>query len=147
MNDIDDIIVDDSELLMDRLVRSLHRNTDGHLAGNQQGHKESIELNHNVAVLYIYTVHEDGYELGEHYIYSSEPRTYKSWLEAVNEEIDTLVDEADKTFLGVYGWATAHVKITPLRNGDLFIKVDKTGARGVRLSFSSKPNQRTACEE
>lgn len=147
MNDIDDIVVDDSELLADRLVRSLHRNPDGHLAGNQQDHKNSIELGHNVAVIYIYTEHEDGYQLHEHYIYSSQPRTYKSWLEAVTEEINRIVDEADQTFYGVYGWATAHIKITPLRNGDLFIKVDNAGARGVRLSFSTKPDQRTACEE
>jgi hypothetical protein len=38
----------------------------------------------------------------------------------------------------VYGWMTSFIRITPLRNGDLFIKIDKDGATGVRLAFSPR---------
>lgn len=145
--DLDEIVVDDSVLLADRLVRSLHRNDDGHLASNQQSHESSVELRHNVAVLYIYTTCEDGHMLHEHYIYSSEPLSYKAWRDAVFEEIDQLNEERDESFIGVHAWATAFIKITPMRTGDLFIKVDEMGATGVRLAFNSSKNKRTACEE
>jgi hypothetical protein len=134
----DEEILDDSALLADRLIRSLHRNTDGHVAANQQQHESSVELAHNVAILYIYTVDADeAYMLHEHYVYSHEPCNYQAWLEIVNNEIEGITANPVKGFVGIYGWSTGHVKITPLRNGDLFIKIDKDGARCVRLAFNN----------
>lgn len=142
--DIDDIVVDDGALLADRLVRSLHRNEDGHLAGNQKAHELAIEATHNVAILYIYTVLKDEYMLHEHYVYSSESCNYKQWRKIAHDETDKLNANHRDDYIGVYGWATARVKITPLRNGDLFITIDNDGARGVRLSFSPTQAQRKA---
>jgi hypothetical protein len=142
MEDIDNIVVDDSDLLADRLVRSLHRNPDGHLSASQQQHKDSVEITHNVAVLYIYTVDAGEYMLHEHYVYSDEPLSYNAWVDVVNDECLRLTENADKSFVGVHGWTTAHLKITPLRTGDLFIKIDIDGARGVRLTFDSAKTER-----
>jgi hypothetical protein len=141
--DLDDIVVDDGALLADRLVRSLHQNADGHLAINQKAHEASIEDGHNVAILYIYTSFEDGYVMHEHYAYSKDSLRYNEWRKIVIEECKKLDRNKGDNWLGVYGWATAHVKVTPLRTGDLFIKVDKEGARGVRLTFDSRKTKRS----
>jgi hypothetical protein len=142
--DLDDIVVDDGALLADRLVRSLHKNDDGHLHINRQGHEDSIEEHHNVAILYIYTSLEDGYVLHEHYIYSHDSLRYKEWKKLVIEESKKLDSGKGENWLGIYGWATAHIKVTPLRTGDLFIKIDKEGARGVRLTFDTRKTKRSS---
>lgn len=135
----EDVIVDDGALLADRLVRSLHRNKDGHLAVTHRQHENSVDESHNVAVLYIYTGSEsDGYEMHEHYVFSHERCNYKAWSQIVKEEIALILSKAKRNFHSIYGWTTAHIKVTPLRTGDLFIKVDKEGARGVRLTFNSR---------
>lgn len=63
------------------------------------------------------------------------------------EEAEKLEKYSGKNWHGVYGWSTAYVQITPLRNGDLFIKVDADGARGVRLSFSPRTSKQAARNE
>lgn len=136
-------VVDDSVLLADRLIRSLHRSPDGHLGSDQYSHKNSVEKYHNVAILYIYTADSDGlYSMHEHYVYSSEPHTYGAWCKLATEEAKRITKRRDKDLHGVYGWTTANVQITPLRTGDLFITVDKEGARGVRLAFNSTKAKR-----
>lgn len=133
-----DIIVDDGSLLADRVLRSLHRNEDGHLAGSAYDHESSIEKRHNVAILQIYTCEDEVYTLHEHYAYSPDPLTYIKWRAIVFREIEQLEKYASKSYHGVYGWSTGTIKIHPLRTGDLFIKIDKEGATGVRLTFNSR---------
>lgn len=134
-------VVDDSALLADRLVRSLHRNPHGHLASGPCAHGNAVDKSHNVAILYVYTHDADGlYSLHEHYVYTDKPLTYKQWHAIVEREATNIMrQKARKTLHGVYGWNTACIQITPLRTGDLFITVDDKGARGVRLAFGPKP--------
>lgn len=122
-------------------MRSLHRNRDGHLAGSKKTHIQSVEDEHNIATLYVYTVEDEFYSLHEHYVYSHEPLQYKQWLELVVRECFKLEDNASDAYYGVFGWCTGKLRITPMRNGDLFIKVDSEGATGVRLSFDSGKNK------
>lgn len=138
----EDVVLDDSILLQDRLVRSLHRNNDGHLAGSHRGHE--TDRDHNVAVLYVYTRDPDGlYTLHEHYAYSEKSLNYKEWCKYAHEEARKIAQQYSKKDLhGVYGWNTAFIQITPLRTGDLFIKIDEKGAHGVRLSFGSRTSKR-----
>jgi hypothetical protein len=142
--DYDDIVTDDGSLLADRLVRSMHRSDDGHLAINQKAHESSVESRHNVAILYIYTEFDDGVVINEHYVYSHKPNKYKEWAKIANDEAVFLEKHKGKDWLGVYGWQTSHVAITPLRSGDLFIKIDKQGATGVRLTFNSTKDKRVS---
>ena|SRR6187399_203614 len=145
MNDLDDVLVDDSALLGDRLVRSLHKAPTGHLSGNPKRHKDCVHDDHNIAVLYIYTgTEKHGYEMHEHYIYSDLPCSYTEWSRMVQEEGRRLELSPSADYIGVYGWQTARVSVTPLRNGDLFIKIDDQGAHGVRLAFGTKTDKRTA---
>lgn len=132
-----EVVLDDSALLADRVVRSLHRNNDGHLAINKSLHADSITKLHNVVILYIYTEDELGFTLHEHYVWNPNPRGYKDWCRLALTEFQYLSKHGGKDFYGVYGWVTSTVHITPLRNGDLFIKIDKSGATGVRLAFNS----------
>jgi hypothetical protein len=143
----DDSVLDDSELLQDRLLRSLHRNIDGHLSGSKKSHFESIDDTHNIATLYVYTFQDDSYMLHTHYVYTHEPLRYKEWLQLVIRECFAI--EADKTdvYHGIYGWVTGFLRITPMRNGDLFIKVDADGATGVRLSFNPRTGKQDAHKE
>lgn len=133
----DDILLDDDNLLRDRLLRSLHRNGDGHLAAASNRHKQAIEAVHNMAVLFCYTCEDDEYTMHEHYLYAPDARGYKQWSKLALNEAINLHKYSEDNFHGVFGWVTAYVKITPLRNGDLFIKIDVEGARGVRLTFSA----------
>jgi len=132
----EELILDDDGLLADRLLRSLHRNIDGHLSSSIRDHNESVLTTHNIAVLYVYTIIDDAYMLHEHYVFSYEPLIYAQWKPIVYEECKLLYDNPVKAFHGVYGWQTSYLRITPLRNGDLFIKIDKEGVTGVRLAFS-----------
>jgi hypothetical protein len=66
------------------LLRSLHRNIDGHLAGSKKTHLESIDDTHNIATLYVYTFQDDAYMSSHmHYVYTHEPLRYKEWLQLV----------------------------------------------------------------
>lgn len=134
----EDLLHDDPDLLADRLLRSLHRNKDGHLAVAYNRHPQGVEERHNVAILYCYTEHDGAYTLYQHYVHSQESLTYKKWYELAVSEAIRLQKSNTENWYGVYGWLTATVQITPLRTGDLFIKIDKEGARGVRLAFSTR---------
>lgn len=141
----EEVVVDDDALLADRLVRSLHRNPDGHLSGDAHDHQFSVEEDHNVAVLYVYTQDKDGlFTMHEHYAYSEKSLKYKEWCTLAHAEARALEAHAKRDFYGVYGWQTSRIQITPLRTGDLFIKIDATGARGVRLTFGSRKTKRAA---
>lgn len=131
-------ILDDDDLLRDRLLRSLHRNKDGHLATTSHNHESTIADSHNATVLYIYTREGNAYTLHEHYVYSHDPHSYKEWKEIVFKEIERILKHPPKDWHGVYGWLTSTIVITPLRTGDLLVKIDKDGARGVRLSFDTR---------
>lgn len=132
-----ELVLDDGGLLVDRVLRSLHRNKEGHLSAHQRKHIQAIETSHNVAVLYVYTVEDDSYMLHEHYVFSFKPCTYKRWFQIVQEEMERLRENMPDNFYGVYGWLTSYLQITPLRTGDLLIKIDAEGASGVRLTFGS----------
>jgi hypothetical protein len=134
----EDLLHDDNNLLADKLLRSLHRNKSGHLASSHNTHKSECAESHNVAVLYCYTFEDDLYTLHYHYVHSSEPLTLSQWTSLAMSEARSLNRNSGHNFYGVYGWLTAYIQITPLRNGDLFIKVDEEGARGVRLSFNTR---------
>lgn len=144
MQDVSEQVLDDSILLQDRLLRSLHRNRDGHLASTRETHVQSILDEHNIATLYVYTADADSYMLHEHYVFSHDPLSYKEWLKIVVKECFKIEADKSDTYYGVYGWLTSHLKITPMRTGDLFIKIDSEGATGVRLTFDSKTTKRNA---
>jgi hypothetical protein len=133
-------ILDDDDLLKDRLLRSLHRNKDGHLSAgtHTRKHHDSIKPEHNAAILYVYTKDVNIYTLHERYVYSHDQHSYVAWHKIVLHEIAAIVAQKSKSFYGVYGWMTGKIVYTPLRNGDLFLKIDATGARGVRISFSAR---------
>lgn len=139
--DASDAPLDDSVLLQDRLLRSLHRNKDGHLASSKKAHFGSVLETHNIATLYVYSANEEFYALHEHYVFSHEPLSYKQWLDVVIRECFALEDAKLETYYGVYGWLTGYLRITPLRTGDLFIKIDSEGAKGVRLTFNTGKNK------
>ena len=140
-------ILDDDDLLKDRLLRSLHRNKDGHLAVTSHTHEKSISAAHNAAILYIYTREKNVYTLHEHYIYSHDPHIYKQWKEITAKEIERIMRNKPKDWHGVYGWVTGTIVITPLRTGDLFIRVDKNGAKGVRISFNTRKAKHETYDE
>lgn len=142
-----EIVLDDDDLLRDRLLRTLHKNRDGHLCANEKGHEQAIQVHHNAGTLFVYSRESDGaYTLHEHYIYSEYPLDYKQWKTQVIAEAERVVDN-NELVVGVYGWLTTAIPITPLRTGDLFIKIDKTGAHGVRISFDSAKVRRKARNE
>jgi hypothetical protein len=141
----DDVVTDDGALLLDRLVRGLHRNKDGFLSVNEKNPKHSIDVLHNAVCLYIYTVDDGLYTLNTYYVYGGrEPHTYEEWREIAFSEIDQLNDDSGSNWHGVYGWSTTTIRITPIRNGDLFVAIDAKGARGVRVSFSAGGNKRAS---
>jgi hypothetical protein len=140
-------ILDDDDLLKDRLLRSLHKNNDGHLSTTSHNHEKAVSAAHNAGVLYIYTREGRAYTLHEHYIYSYDPHTYGEWKEITKKEIQRILKLPPKDWHGVYGWLTSTIAITPLRTGDLLIKVDKDGARGVRLTFDTRKAKHEAHEE
>lgn len=141
---VEETVLDDHDLMADRLLRSLHKNADGHLSSHDRKHTQSVLPSHNIAVLYIYIVEGETYSLQERYVYSYEPRSYRQWKEAVLSECRSL---SHPNLYGVYGWLTNYLRVTPLRSGDLFIKIDKQGAKGVRLAFDPKETNRQARHE
>lgn len=145
--EFDEVITDDGALLLDRLVRSLHRNADGFLAPDERNPKHHIDEWHNAVCLYIYATDDDGFHtLSTYYIYAGndETHTYEEWREIAHEATDELNEEAKANinWHGVYGWSTTTIRITPIRNGDLFIAVDAEGVRSVRVSFSARKDKR-----
>lgn len=141
-----DIVLDDPAEIADRLLESLHRNRDGHLASSRAEHGEAVESSHNLAVLYLYVRDEsepgEWYFMHEHYVFSHDPRSYKEWLKIVRAEMLALWNNRTAAYLGCYGWATQRLPVTPLRTGDLFIRIDKDGAHGARLTFGPRKNRR-----
>lgn len=133
----EDTVYDDDVLLADAVLRTLHRNRDGHLAPHQR-HKESVLGDHNVAILYLYLIEDDAYVLAEHYVYSPDSINYNQWCKIAVAEVAHIHKQAGNELHGVFGWITGKIQITPLRTGDLFIKINKDGASGVRLSFSAR---------
>lgn len=134
-------ILDDADLLKDRLLRSLHRDSNGHLSSDRKKHKTDVEKSHNVAVLFIYAQADDAvgmFTLHERYLYSDRPLNYWSWRRIVHDECRRTASTWGNNLLGIFGWFTASIQVTPLREGDLFIKVDDAGATGVRIAFSAR---------
>lgn len=95
-------------------------------------------------MLFTYLYEEEFYTLVERHIYSYDSHTYKAWHKIVLREIQHIVDTKPDNWLGVYGWMTTKINVTILRTGDLFIKVDDSGAHGVRLTFSPRENSNEA---
>lgn len=134
----DEAITDDGALLLDRLVRSLHRNADGFLSTDEKNPKRSIDDWHNAVCLYIYTVDDGFYTLNCYYVYGGdEPHTYEEWKQIAFEATDELNKQQKDNWYGVYGWSTTTIRITPIRNNDLFIAIDDDGVRSVRVAFNS----------
>jgi hypothetical protein len=142
----DEAVTDDGALLLDRLVRSLHRNKDGFLAADERNPKHHIDAWHNAICLYIYTADDDElYTLNTYYVFGGfEPHSYEEWREIAFHAIDELNEKAEPNWHGVYAWSTTTIRMTPIRTGDLFIAVDASGVRGVRLSFNTRKVKREA---
>lgn len=144
----DEAITDDGALLLDRLVRSLHRNKDGFLSTDEKHPKRSIDDWHNAVCLYIYALDDDGfYTLNTYYVYAGDgPHSYETWREIAYEATDELNEQADAgaNWHGVYGWSTTTIRVTPIRTGDLFIAVDAEGVRSVRVSFNNRKDKRAS---
>jgi hypothetical protein len=143
----DEVITDDGALLLDRLVRSLHRNADGFLSTDEKHPKRSIDEIHNAVCLYIYAVDGDGfYTLNTYYVYGgSDPHTYEEWREIAFAAVDDLNEQrTDDNSYGVYGWSTTTIRVTPIRTGDLFIAIDADGVRSVRITFNSRKAKRAS---
>lgn len=147
MSDSDEIVSDDGALLLDRLVRSLHRNADGFLAVDERNPKHHIDEWHNAVCLYIYAVDSDGfYTLNTYYVYGgNELHRYEDWRTICFDAVDELNRQRKgDNWYGVYGWSTTTIRVTPLRTGDLFIAVDADGVRSVRVTFSTRKDKRAA---
>jgi hypothetical protein len=140
----DEAVSDDGALLLDRLVRSLHRNKDGFLAADERSPKHHVDDWHNAICLYIYTTDEDKlFTLNTHYVFGGfKPHNYTEWCAIAFSAIDELNKQAELGWHGVYAWSTTTIRMTPMRTGDLFIAVDVNGVRGVRLSFNSRKAKR-----
>lgn len=142
----DEAITDDGALLLDRLVRSLHRNADGFLSTDEKHPKRSIDEWHNAVCLYIYALDEDGfYTLNTYYVYAGdEPHTYEEWRAIAYDATDEINKQKGDHLHGIYGWSTTTIRVTPIRTGDLFIAVDVEGVRSVRVSFDSRKTKHAA---
>lgn len=142
----DEIISDDGALLLDRLVRSLHRNKDGFLSVDEKHPKRGIDPWHNAVCLYIYAVDDDGlYTLNTYYVYGGhDPHSYEEWREIAFDAVDELNEHASSNWHGIYGWSTTTIRVTPIRTGDLFIAIDADGVRSVRVSFNNRKDKRAA---
>lgn len=141
----DESVTDDGALLLDRLVRSLHRNSDGFLSADEKHPKRGVDEWHNAICLYIYTVDDDElYTLNTYYVFGGyEPHTYEEWREIAFNAIDELNSKTETNWHGVYGWSTTTIRVTPIRTGDLFIAIDADGVRGVRVTFNPRKNKRS----
>jgi hypothetical protein len=130
---LEDTLVDDDELLPDRLLRRSHRATDGHVASNQQEH--DVEATDNMLVLYLYTRDEEGCVMHRHYVYSPYTQAYNRWRQLAWAESRYI--ESAKDVIGVFGWSTTFVNFTALRDGDVLTNVTKEKFTYVRLSFNT----------
>lgn len=141
----DEAITDDGALLLDRLVRSLHRNSDGFLSADEKHPDRGIDEFHNAVCLYIYTVDDGFYTLSTYYVFGGfdQQHTYEEWRDIAFEAIDELnIQHAGANWHGVYGWNTTTIRVTPIRTGDLFIAIDADGVRGVRIAFNTTKDKR-----
>lgn len=130
---LEDTLVDDDELLPDKLLRQSHRAADGHIAANQQEH--DIEPQDNMLVLYVYTRDNEGCVLHRHYVYSPYTQAYNRWRELAWTE-SRYVDRAEDV-IGVFGWSTTFISFTALREGDVLTNVTREKYIYVRLSFNT----------
>lgn len=130
---LEDTLVDDDELLPDRLLRRSHRANDGHIASNQQEH--DVEAKDNMLVLYLYTRDEEGCVMHRHYVYSPYTQAYNRWRQLAWSESRYI--ESAKDVIGVFGWSTTFVNFTALRDGDVLTNVTKEKFTYVRLSFNT----------
>jgi hypothetical protein len=143
--EFDEIVSDDGALLLDRLVRSLHRNADGFLSTDEKHPKRSIDEWHNAICLYIYACDDGLYTLNTYYVYGGhDPHSYEEWRTIAHETIDELNKNASSNWHGVYGWSTTTIRVTPIRTGDLFVAIDADGVRSVRISFNPRKAKRDA---
>lgn len=141
----DEVVSDDGALLLDRLVRSLHRNKDGFLSTNEKNPKASIDDWHNAVCLYIYTLDDELYTLNTYYVFGGfEPHKYEDWCAIAHSAIDDLNKLAGSNWHGVYGWSTTTIRVTPIRTNDLFIAIDAEGVRSVRVSFNPRKSKHAA---
>lgn len=130
---IEDQLVDDDELLPDKILRVSHRNTEGHVATTRLDH--DVDPRDNMLVLYVYTLDEDGYAMERHYVYGPGVVSYNTWRELALQESREVA--AVSGVVGVYGWCTTFVNFTALREDDLLTLVTKETYRYVRLTFSA----------
>jgi len=131
---IDDQLIDDDELLPDKILRVSHRNPDGHVATTRLDH--DVDPRDNMLVLYVYTLDSEGYAMHRHYVYGPSVISYNSWRDLANEQ-SREVSEVEGV-VGVYGWCTTFVNFTALREDDLLTLVTKEKYTYVRLTFSSR---------
>lgn len=140
----DDVVTDDGALLLDKIVRSLYRNKDGFLTTDAKHPHRSIDDWHNAVCLYIYTVDDGLYALNTYYVHAGdeEPHSYEEWRSIAFDAADNLNAQAKQNWHGIYGWSTTTIRITPIRNNDLFIAIDPDGVRHVRVSFNTGKTKR-----
>src|SRR4051812_16289901 len=130
---LEDVLVDDDNLLPDRLLRQSHRAKDGHVATNQQEH--DVEPKDNMLVLYVYTRDEEGCVMHRHYVYSPYTQAYNRWKQLAWSESRHIEDAPD--VIGVFGWSTTFVNFTALRDGDVLTNVTREKFVYVRLTFNT----------
>jgi hypothetical protein len=130
---LEDTLVDDDELLPDKLLRQSHRAKDGHVATSQQEH--DVDAKDNMLVLYVYTRDNEGCVMHPHYVYSPYTQAYNRWRELAWSESRRIEDAPD--VIGVFGWSTTFVNFTALREGDVLTCVTKEKFVYVRLTFNT----------
>lgn len=136
----EDRLLDDDDLLPDKILRISHRAKDGHVAVAAQYH--TVDARDNMLVLYVYMRDTDGCTMHRHYIYSPRTIAYNAWrdLAAVESYEVSQVDGV----IGVFGWCTTFVNFTALREGDVLTNVQKEKYTYVRLSFGPRKAHRKA---
>jgi len=131
---IEDTLLDDDELLPDKILRLSHRSPDGHVANTRLDH--DTDPRDNMLVLYVYTRDDEGCTMHRHYVYSPSIVAFNSWRDlAIIESKEVSKVEG---VIGVYGWCTTFINFTPLREDDLLTLVTKEKYTYVRLTFSTR---------
>jgi hypothetical protein len=152
--DRDDRPTPEPDVLKRNLLTSLHRNTALHLSANRQKHE--IGENHNCVTLFFFMKAElpdvpddsdDHCCVQEVKLFHYTPLTYDQWLTLVNKEHKKYPQRPKGNFICFYGWRTYHLPVTPIRNGDIWIKVDNEGVRHVCFSFGQRKIHRDNKDE
>jgi len=137
---LEDALIDDDELLPDKILRNAHRSKDGHIASSRKHH--IVDPRDNMLVLYVYTRDEEGCTMHRHYVYAPRFLAYNSWRDLAYGQSHGV--SVSPGVIGVFGWNTTFVNFTPLRENDLLTKVTKEKFVYVRLTFSArKANSKT----